>query len=61
METIIKNGKIPETCSSCPACEPVVGGMFCPHAGKNGTRMGVTVACYERLKNCPLTKKREQE
>lgn len=45
--------KIPETCSECKDSEQTSSYVICKLTGK---KVGVTVACYEKMNGCPKEK-----
>lgn len=54
----IRNSMIPESCSECQFYVGEVGHVYCK---LTKSKVGVTVACYERMKDCPLVEIKEEE
>ena len=52
MTVIVKGMDMPENCASCDF--RVVDGIGKIRCGKTYSRIGITCACYERMKDCPL-------
>ena len=51
MAVIVKGMDMPEDCASCDFRVDGIGNIHC---GKTYSRIGITCACYERMKDCPL-------
>lgn len=49
---------IPKTCSECKDSEQTSSYIICKLTGK---KVGVIVACYERINGCPKIKETENE
>ena len=47
-----------ECCSHCQFCVGEVGHVYCK---LTKSKVGTTVACYERMKDCPLVEIKEEE
>lgn len=51
MAVIVTGMEMPESCSVCPLHTEYMSNIIC---GKTGSKIGITCACYERMKDCPL-------
>ena len=47
----IKGMKMPNCCTTCKFYVDAIGYVYCNLTGSN---VGTMVACYERMKDCPL-------
>ena len=47
----IKGLEMPNCCVACDFYVGAVGNVYC---NRTGSKVGTTVACYERMKDCPL-------